>query len=114
MKSCNPCKRSNKLFDRKAHRKEYYLSTTHGLSTAQYEEMAMLQCGLCAVCGKEETKTNHITGKLTNLAVHHDHDTGKIIALYCSRCNMASGVFGDDPNLLDRAAYLMREGRLSG
>lgn len=43
------------------------------------------------------------------LAVHHNHNTGKIIALCCAECNMGMGKLKDNSTFLKRAADLMNE-----
>jgi hypothetical protein len=73
------------------------------LTTGQYDEMALLQCGLCAICG-EECATNR------RLAVDHDHATGKIRGLLCQACNTSLGKFKDSPALLRRAANYLEGG----
>jgi hypothetical protein len=80
-----------------------------GISGADYEAMVMAQCGLCAVCGLHETRVRNETEN-RRLAVHHNHDSGVVIALVCSKCNAGMGLLGDEPELMRRAADL-NEGR---
>lgn len=87
-------------------KKDYYLRYTYGLSLAEYEAMAMAQCGLCAICGELETKVQH--NRECRLSVHHDHATGRVIALLCAKCNRGMGLLCDDPDLLLRAATLQK------
>jgi hypothetical protein len=62
------------------------------------------QDGKCAICGKTH---GHVTvnGVKTKLAVDHDHATGKIRGLLCSRCNRGIGYLGEE-NLTRAVAYL--------
>lgn len=46
---------------------------------AKYQKLLESQGGRCAVCRQEPSKTA--------LAVDHDHDTGLVRGLLCSRCN---------------------------
>ncbi len=44
--------------------------------------------------------------------IDHDHSTGKVRGLLCSCCNTGIGMFKDNPDVLDRAAfYLVRSRR---
>lgn len=67
--------------------------------------MVVAQDGRCAICREEETATAR--GRVRSLAVDHDHETGAVRGLLCSRCNTALGLFRDNPALLLEAiAYL--------
>lgn len=72
------------------------------LNQEQYEMLLKEQAGVCAICQKPET-TRHNGGTTSSLAVDHDHATGKIRGLLCSRCNPGLGYFKDDPVLLSNA-----------
>jgi hypothetical protein len=61
------------------------------------------QNGLCASCGNPETKIDHRSGTIKELAVDHDHATGKIRALLCNSCNVALGLLQDDPAFFEAA-----------
>ena len=67
-----------------------------GITLVEYREMAALQNGLCAICGKT-CKSGRV------LAVDHDHVTGVNRGLLCIRCNNGLGNFRDDPDLLTAA-----------
>ena len=76
-----------------------------GITIEQYDAMVVAQDGKCAICGRPEIR--QINGKLADLAVDHDHQTGKIRALLCSSCNTGIGNLGDSPfRLRKAAAYL--------
>lgn len=64
-----------------------------GYAPGEYDRMLAEQDGKCYLCGKE-----------TELVSDHDHDTGRPRRLLCQVCNKALGMFGDDPELLSRAA----------
>lgn len=72
------------------------------ITPEEYDNIFNSQNGLCAICSKKCT-----TGKM--LAVDHDHDTGKVRGLLCSRCNMGIGLLRDSIDILRSAInYLER------
>ncbi len=66
-----------------------------GITPRDYERMLTAQNGVCAICGKKETAKRKGIEKL--LAVDHDHITGTVRSLLCSKCNIALGLLGEDP-----------------
>lgn len=65
----------------------------------------------CAICGDSETYQRD--GKLRRLAVDHDHSTGVVRGVLCTRCNSGLGMFRDKPALLRAAALYLEEAALS-
>lgn len=77
------------------------LKKTWGLTLGQYDEMVDAQMGRCHLCHRPPTRNN--------LAVDHDHVTGRVRMLLCDPCNLGIGSLRDDPELLRRAAdYIER------
>jgi hypothetical protein len=105
--TCKKCraKRMKATYTRE-HAKTKNIKFKYGISQAQYDELVMVQCGVCYICGNNETRTHHLTGEIYQLAVHHDHSTGKVIALLCSACNRGIGLLKDSAVLLSRAAEM--------
>lgn len=69
--------------------------------------MHVAQKGACAVCGDTVMPIDKRTGKQYDLAIDHDHATGKVRELLCPGCNNGLGCFKDDPVRLQLAlAYL--------
>jgi Autographiviridae endonuclease VII len=91
-----------------AKRRMHEFKRRYGITVQQYDEMVMAQCGTCAVCGEPETALAK-SGETKRLAVHHNHDSGKVIALLCYRCNIGMGNLQDNPVFLRNAAQLMEE-----
>ena len=78
-----------------------------GITVDQYNDMLEAQRGVCAICcGPEKMKRN---GKVKNLAVDHDENTGKIRALLCGNCNTAIGSLLHSPELCRAAARYLGE-----
>lgn len=68
-------------------------------------KMLELQNYVCAICSL------HYSNFKKSLAVDHDHHTGKIRGLLCSKCNTGIGNLKDDPKLLKKALeYLLKYG----
>jgi hypothetical protein len=76
-----------------------------GLTEEDYERMLEEQDRKCMICGDP----HGTSGK--SLAVDHDHDSGLIRGLLCSRCNPGLGFFRDSPGLLRKAAEYLELGR---
>jgi hypothetical protein len=74
-----------------------------GITLAEYEQMLDKQDGVCAICLQPERRIHPKTGKLWELCVDHDHDTGQIRGLLCCDCNTALGLFKDNPSSLKAA-----------
>lgn len=79
------------------------LRKRYGIGADDYDRMMDEQDGVCAICGKEETRVDHRTKKVTRLAVDHDHATRKVRGLLCHAHNNSLGHFGDDPMILAKA-----------
>ena len=80
------------------------LRRNYGMTKAEYDQMLADQDGCCAIC-----RTDTPGGRGT-FHVDHDHATGEIRGLLCTRCNTGLGHFRDDPAMLRAALeYLARE-----
>lgn len=75
------------------------LWTKYRLRVEQYNDLLQSQQGVCAICHKECTVKR-------SLAVDHNHETGKIRGLLCSKCNQALGLLGTIENLKNAITYL--------
>lgn len=77
------------------------------ITRAQFNAMSADQGGLCAIC-KQPPSGN---GPQAVLAVDHDHDSGMIRGLLCSPCNMALGLFRDNPDVLAAAIRYLADAK---
>jgi hypothetical protein len=92
--------------------RNYYLKAKFGITEAEYNSILESQNGLCAICGQPETRKKF--GKPTKLAVDHNHKTGAIRQLLCSRCNVVIGKIEENPILCDKIKdYLLKHNGLS-
>jgi hypothetical protein len=83
------------------------IEKTYQLSADQYAALLELQDGRCAICRAQP--------KTVRLAVDHDHRTGKVRGLTCSRCNHELlGAAHDSLDLLTRAVHYLQTPPSSG
>lgn len=73
--------------------KNRYLEKTHDLKTEDYEKMLKDQNYECKICSKKTIELK------TKLHIDHNHLTGKIRGLLCSKCNIGIGYFDTDKNI---------------
>jgi len=76
------------------------LMHSYGITVEEYDEMFITQDERCLICNNKSKK---------RLSVDHDHNTGKVRGLLCSKCNTGIGMFGDDYHLVLRASEYLKE-----
>lgn len=82
--------------------RKHHLKALYGLTLDQYHEMLEAQGGVCAICRTIPSE------KRKTLVVDHDHVTGSVRKLLCTRCNSAIGFLWDSPDVVQRALdYLL-------
>ena len=90
----------------KKKRREYnhseHIMKLYGLTSEEYWKVYEYQGGTCAICQRA-------TGKRKRLSVDHDHATGEVRMLLCTRCNRMLGHLRDDPKAFERAADVLRK-----
>lgn len=74
----------------------------HGLTAAERQKLGYA-CDICA-------RTRKRDGKSLQLNVDHDHRTGLIRGILCTRCNDLLGYVHEDAELLARAAGYATQG----
>lgn len=101
---------SSRLWQKKNRKRYKYLllKNCFGITEEFYNTLKKEQNDVCAICKRPETTiTKH--GHLKDLAVDHDHSTGKIRGLLCGSCNRGIGFLKDSPDVCISAAdYLKR------
>ena len=80
------------------------LRLEYGLTTEQYNDMLNHQKGLCAIC-----KSKEVGKGFKYLHIDHNHETGKVRGLLCSKCNRGLSCFGDNSKLLGRARKYLED-----
>lgn len=108
---CKVCEASKQKARREKLKEENYekycldiqdrmLKQNYKISLEEYQEMLAEQEYVCAICGETCSK---------NLAVDHNHVTGKIRGLLCQRCNRGLGFFADSTHKLQNAIKYLKE-----
>jgi hypothetical protein len=79
------------------------LRRNYGISPEIYQELLSNQNDSCACCGE------HKSAFKRRLHVDHDHTTGQVRALLCTRCNPLVGFAKENIERLEMArTYLMK------
>lgn len=87
---------------RREAQRDYRLRRAYGIDLVRYNYLWQKQDGRCAVCSDDLTLTHQV-------AVDHDHATGKVRGLLCSNCNVLLGMAQDNEGTLKRAIEYLRE-----
>jgi hypothetical protein len=85
----------------------------YGIDAEKYHQMHDAQGGVCAICGRPETAIDKKNGRTRRLAIDHDHATGKVRGLLCTRCNAVLGYAQDNLNVLLASIQYLRKSRES-
>lgn len=106
---CNNLRMKSYYNQNKDKKRNCTLKFDYGISLVQYNKMLKNQKGLCTICSKKEVGLNSRNKKVQKLSVDHNHATGKIRELLCSKCNHLLGLAGDNINTLEIAIqYLLK------
>lgn len=90
VRSCHDCNNDNRLH------------ATYGISIADFRKMLLDQGDCCAVC-----RIGLLDGRAIP-AVHHCHDKHVVLAILCHKCNAASGLLNEDPEITERLLCCQR------
>ena len=97
-----------RILRRMAYAADRRKETNHGLGVDQFLDMLRDQSGKCFLCGDYPKGTSNGT---KSLHIDHDHQTGAIRKLLCSRCNLILGQAGEDTMLLEKMIDYIRKFR---
>lgn len=76
------------------------LKRKYGLTPEGYEALFASQGHRCGLCGVSDA---------ARWMIDHCHETNRVRAILCSRCNCGLGWFDDDPESLRRAALYLEK-----
>jgi len=90
--------------------REKKLKVDFGISQDDFNRILAEQKGVCAVCGRPE-RSKPSRGKLAvrRMAVDHNHETGEVRGLLCSKCNMGIAQLDESVEILARAITYLEE-----
>jgi hypothetical protein len=69
-------------------------ANTYGISLQEVRDMRERSGGICSICN-QEGQHHH-----KRLVIDHDHNTGKVRGLICSKCNSMIGWCGENTETL--------------
>ena len=103
---CDTCFTNRHRLRQRADRRRKGLWESYKITLSEYQKMHDAQGGVCLICGNEQTGR----GKKNNqLAVDHNHKTGKIRGLLCTNCNTGIGNLRDSIEMLQKAIKYLEE-----
>jgi hypothetical protein len=80
----------------------------YGMTSADYERMALAQNNKCKICGNHKPNT-----LVVRFFIDHCHKTNIVRGLLCGSCNLGIGQFGDDTERMLRAIeYIKNNGNI--
>jgi hypothetical protein len=80
------------------------LKHNYGITEIDYQNMLSSQHGHCLACSRTPDNEHH-----KRLFVDHNHTTGKIRGLLCSRCNSIIGYSYENPDTLRALANILEK-----
>ncbi len=83
------------------------ITRVRGITVEQYFILEGKQQGLCAICGKEETRKNRI-GQQARLCLDHNHETKQVRELLCHSCNQVVGHSRESIEILQKAILYLQ------
>ena len=89
------------------YRTKFHVKRKYRLSPEDHVAKEVEQNNLCAICKRPETAMRN--GKFLRLSIDHNHITGEMRELLCSKCNVLIGMSREDILILLSAIdYLKR------
>jgi hypothetical protein len=87
-----------------------HLKRKYGITLEEYMKLFEEQGGVCKICsGTDMRRWRDGRIQRVTLFVDHEHSTGRIRGLLCNKCNVGVAMFGDDEEMMLRAAKYLKE-----
>jgi len=87
--------------------KDRLIAGKYGLTVEAYQQMLEATEGRCPICDVELVFEGSNRRCESRACVDHDHKTGKVRGIVCSRCNLLLGKANDDVSILTKAAQYL-------
>ena len=82
--------------------REWFIRSKYGITIDEYNRLLELQGGVCAICRRPEKAK----GRMVNLSIDHDHQTGKVRGLLCNFCNRSLPLIENMERLRNALRYI--------
>jgi len=87
-----------------------YLKIKFGITQNEFNKLLNAQNFKCKICGEKYNMSIDKVGRVRpNFHIDHNHKTGEIRGLLCSKCNLGIGYFKDSKELLIKAARYLSD-----
>ena len=86
-------------YHKNRYKRKWWLKSTYGIDQSDFDNLVKQQKGKCKICSRSTPR----------LVVDHDHTTGKVRGLLCTRCNTSLGQLGDNVSGLSKAIQYLRK-----
>jgi len=83
------------------------IARRRGITVEQYDQLLQQQNYLCAICEQPEKRLD-VRGKVSQLALDHNHKTGKVREFLCHDCNTAIGKYKEDISIIQNAIFYLK------
>lgn len=113
---CHPCRQAKRRreYERSGGRDEPYrqvLKRDYGMTLADYNAILARQAHRCAICRRPEAVMQG--DQRRRLSVDHDHVTGHVRGLLCSRCSRVVWAIEENHTTLDAIRTYLEDFRAS-
>lgn len=108
---CKPCRRAIQRAyrnSRPGYHRNHNLKQRYGITPEEYESILAAQNFMCAICEVEISHAlEYKTGR--TVAVDHNHETGEIRGILCSKCNLVLGHARESTDILYKSIVYLSE-----
>lgn len=89
--------------------RQAHLKRKYNINIQTYKELLLSQDNKCKICGVSSNPDS----RANYLVVDHNHTTGDIRGLLCTKCNALLGLALDREDILERAKQYLKNSRLN-